>query len=414
MRVGIILNQDIPTLGGSHTFASNIMQALLQFAPHSSHEFVVFGRSSEAPTILRNHICITYVSIEAANQEPLGHKVLRTLSQLIHLIRHPSSQIRTKSWYEKTVLSILQAQSIDIIWQLSPRDTLTLEIPFITTVWDLAHRVHPYFPEVSVTGWKWDAREHLYMRTLLRASFVLTGTEAGKAEIERFYQVPSERIKVIPFPVPEFALEVTSQSEDNSIFEKYNLSENYLFYPAQFWSHKNHINLLLALKFLRDHEKLSLPLVFSGSDQGNQKLVESFVAEHGLAGQVRFLGFVPKVDLIQLYRHALALVYVTFFGPDNLPPLEAFALGCPVIASKVSGAEEQLGNAALLIDPKDPMHIASAIKTLWNSPEIRQLLIDQGYQRAKQWSNQDYVKAVFSILDEFEKIRRCWRSSMFE
>jgi glycosyltransferase involved in cell wall biosynthesis len=103
-------------------------------------------------------------------------------------------------------------------------------------------------------------------------------------------------------------------------------------------------------------------------------------------------------------------VYVTFFGPDNLPPLEAFALGCPTIASNVAGASEQLGDAALLVEAQDPNQIAAAIARLRTSPELRQQLIDRGYQRARQWTSKDYVKSVLTVLAEFEPIRRCWPS----
>jgi glycosyltransferase involved in cell wall biosynthesis len=130
--------------------------------------------------------------------------------------------------------------------------------------------------------------------------------------------------------------------------------------------------------------------------------------ELNLSTQVHFLGFVPREDLLSLYHNAFALTYLTFFGPENLPPLEAFALGCPVIASNVSGAQEQLGNAALLVDPKDPNQIALAIKSLHEDISLRYTLIQRGLERAHRWTGKDYVKGVFSILDEFEPIRRCW------
>jgi glycosyltransferase involved in cell wall biosynthesis len=109
-----------------------------------------------------------------------------------------------------------------------------------------------------------------------------------------------------------------------------------------------------------------------------------------------------------LYRNALALTYVTFFGPENLPPLEAFALGCPVIASNVSGAQEQLGDAAMLVDPKDEEQIANAIKLVHDDLHVRRTLVERGIHRASKWTGEDFVRSVFSILDEFEPIRRCW------
>ena len=109
-----------------------------------------------------------------------------------------------------------------------------------------------------------------------------------------------------------------------------------------------------------------------------------------------------------MYQAAFALVYVTFFGPENLPPLEAFALDCPVIASSVSGAEEQLGDAALLVEPNKPESIADAIKDLLENPNKKKVLIERGRRYASQWTGKEFVQGVFSILDDFESIRRCW------
>ena len=114
-------------------------------------------------------------------------------------------------------------------------------------------------------------------------------------------------------------------------------------------------------------------------------------------------------DLVALYRGAFALAYVTFFGPENLPPLEAFALGCPVIASDVSGAREQLVDAALFVDPRNPAEIAAAIKQLHDDDNLRSSLIDKGRARAERWTATEFVRGVFAALDEFEPVRRCWR-----
>src|SRR5947207_15976216 len=110
--------------------------------------------------------------------------------------------------------------------------------------------------------------------------------------------------------------------------------------------------------------------------QATLPLVKQIIGQLDLADLVKVLGFVPRDDLTAFYCNALALVYPTFFGPENLPPLEAMALGCPVIASNVAGAEEQLGDAALLFDPKDESQLARAIYDLCTSIELRERLIE--------------------------------------
>jgi glycosyltransferase involved in cell wall biosynthesis len=193
--------------------------------------------------------------------------------------------------------------------------------------------------------------------------------------------------------------------------KKYNLPSTYFFYPAQFWPHKNHFALLKALKILDEKYHIDVALVLTGSDKGNAGYVASLIKELGLRNKVHILGFIPQVDLACLYQFALALVFPSYFGPDNLPPLEAFALGCPVIASDVPGASEQLGEAALLVKPNDINHIALAMKRVYEDADLRHELAQKGLARGKAWTTDDYVSRMLLLLDDFEPVRNCWPSS---
>ena len=206
---------------------------------------------------------------------------------------------------------------------------------------------------MSITGWNWEARERIYRSVLPRASFILTGTQVGKNEIVHYYGVDSDNVIVIPLPTPTFR---TTQDfhRISGIRQKYGLRGEFLIYPAQFWPHKNHINVVIALDLVRRRNGLAIEMVFTGSDKGNAQFVREKISEFGLDDQIHVLGFVPRDDLKALYSTALALTFASFFGPDNLPPLEAFALSCPVIASRVAGTQEQLGDAALFFNPADP------------------------------------------------------------
>src|SRR6185436_3788013 len=101
--------------------------------------------------------------------------------------------------------------------------------------------------------------------------------------------------------------------DETSLREKYKIEGPYLFYPAQFWPHKNHINLLRAIKLLKERDGLKFTLVLSGSDHGNASYVKQTADELGLADQVIFAGFVPYEDIMAFYKHAFALTFVTFF-----------------------------------------------------------------------------------------------------
>jgi glycosyltransferase involved in cell wall biosynthesis len=163
------------------------------------------------------------------------------------------------------------------------------------------------------------------------------------------------------------------------------------------------VNLLHALKLLD-----GVTLALSGADKGNLAHVRRTAEALGVASRVRFLGFVTADQVAWLYRHALALVYPSFNGPDNLPPLEAFTLGCPVAMAAYPGAEEQAGDAALLFDPRDPASIARELRKLCDGAGLREELAQRGRARAAARTAAAYVSGVLDVLDGFSAVRRCW------
>ena len=87
-------------------------------------------------------------------------------------------------------------------------------------------------------------------------------------------------------------------------------------------------------------------------------------------------------DLVSLYQRATALVFPSLFGPENFPPLEAFALECPVVAGRIPGAEEQMGEAAILVDPTNHELWSDAVVSILQDRELRATLIARGKKRA--------------------------------
>jgi glycosyltransferase involved in cell wall biosynthesis len=395
MKVGVFLEDFSPEVGGGYTIQADIFRALMDLIDETSHSFVLFCRRPERfpnpPTSPRLQA--------VAFPGTLGPRlVARAQSGISALVENRKRQTRLEQ--------LCKEAGVEFMWFVGA-EAVQVDLPYMAIVWDLQHRLQPWFPEVSAGG-TWNQRETFYGEYLRRATYIIAGTEAGRREIQRFYQVTSDRIKILPHPTPSFALNAGPIDVD-LLLKKYGVrSGNYLFYPAQFWSHKNHANLLLAVARLKHKYQIDLPVVLVGSDKGNEDYVRTLATQIEPSIDVRFFGFVPLDALEVLYRGAFALSYVTFFGPENLPPLEAFALGCPVIASDVSGAREQLGDAALFVDPRSPRQIAAAIKSLQDEG-LRRSLIDKGRARAERWTAKDFVRGVFAALDEFEPVRRCWR-----
>ena len=382
--IGIYVDRLSPDAGGGFTFADAMIAGLDRYG--IGHECVLFyGGRQRLPDGRTSLPTVHFRAGAAARWQKIRYGVSRALGRDRghHLNRS------------------LAAAGIDFLWMLTPARFPKLGVPYAFTVWDLAHREHPYFPEVSTTGWTWDKREATYAEMLPRASYVVIGNEVGKELVRFLYRIPEERILPIAMPVPK-----TDVSPSRALAST--LPRPYLLYPAQFWPHKNHVNAVLALRRAREQYGLDIDLVFTGSDQGNLAHVHRTVEAEGLTANVHFLGFVEDAELAGLYAGALGLLYLSFFGPDNLPPLEAFAAGCPVIASATPGHVAQLGNAALFADPTAPDAIADRIVRLHSDRVLRQTLVDNGRAIARERTVERYLAEVRAALARFEPVRRCW------
>ncbi len=395
MKVGVYLDAYQPEDGGGYTMQSELFRALCRNHEKTSHQFCIISRPGQLIEEECRRVGLGWVP-------DIGQTFAdKVVSSLARIWPNFSNQAHWRSTLERETRKI----GIEFIWILGPRPK-PMDTPYLAIVLDLQHRKQPWFPEVSEYG-QWETRERLLAPFLRRASGIIVGTEAGKREIVEFYQVPENRIHKLPHPVPDFVRSLSAAAGTKSPKGVEGVEPGFLFYPAQFWTHKNHVNLLIAIKQLAD-EGLRIPLVLTGSDFGNQAFVKQKIAELDLEKQVRIIGFVKQDELVWLYKNALALTYVSFFGPENLPPLEAFASGCPVIATQLDGAEEQMGDAALLVNPMDPNEIAWAIRRLAEDRELRNRLIIAGHKRAAMWTSDDFVLGVFKVLDEFQPIRRTW------
>jgi glycosyltransferase involved in cell wall biosynthesis len=395
MKVGVFLDDYRPEDGGAFTMQGDLLLSLCENVGQSSHQFTIISAKS---TLIE-----TQVKKAGLQWMPYRKPGLLEKAGVVFARAFPGTrkQLRWRSSFERQ----LRKRGIDFVWFVGPRP-VDLDLPYLAIVLDLQHRKQPWFPEVSEYS-EWETRERRLAPFLRRAAAIVAGTQAGKDEITHLFQIPDERIHILPHPTPAYALQAGLQK--NALAAQLDVAPGFLFYPAQFWAHKNHVNLLLALKQLRD-EGLVIPLVLVGSDYGNETYIRKTIADLGLGSQVKVLGFVDNSTLIALYQNALALTYLSFFGPENLPPLEAFALGCPVIAAQVDGAKEQFGDAAVLVDPANVDEIAAAIRKVHKDKKLRAGLIAKGNKRAKRWTAKDFVQGVFEILDGFEPIRRTWKS----
>ena len=123
--------------------------------------------------------------------------------------------------------------------------------------------------------------------------------------------------------------------------------------------------------------------------------------KYDLLDNLIFTGFISNKELIALYKFSLALVMPTYFGPTNIPPLEAFNIGVPVIYPDLIGLRDQVGNAALLVDLDDPSSLSNCLLKLREDNNLRNDLIKKGFAMAEKNKNDDRISTFNKILLPF-------------
>jgi len=98
----------------------------------------------------------------------------------------------------------------------------------------------------------------------------------------------------------------------------------------------------------------------------------------------------------------------SYFGPTNIPPLEAFNLGVPVLYSDLPGLKDQVGDAALLLNLDNPESMANHLLNILNDKNLRKNLIDKGKKRINI-NNNNYFEIVCLICSKFQIKMQTWK-----
>lgn len=253
-------------------------------------------------------------------------------------------------------LNFQKEKNIDIIWFLSAEYHYPLFSKYISTVWDLQHLTHSRFPENGSFFIKF-YRKIVIKNFLKNSHKIITGSKILIKLIKQEYKISSNKFIYNNHPTPDLFIKYKKQSK------KIKNLTNFFLYPANFWQHKNHFNLFEGFKRFNYKNKNKFKLVLVGDIKDKyyfKKLKEKYKNE--IEKNFRILNFVELDYLIKLYDNSLAIIYSSFAGPENLPPLEALARKKNIICSNYPGAKEQLKNIPIYFNPYSPISIQLALE----------------------------------------------------
>lgn len=277
----------------------------------------------------------------------------------------------------------------DLLWCPHYNIPVLYRGKLVATLHDALHIAMPQFAGGG-------AHKRAYARLMFsalrrRASTIMCDSQFTAAELARHVRGHTSQLRVIYLGVAESWLHVEKGPRPHD--------RSYLLYVGNVKPHKNLLRLLEAFGQVRD--QVPHDLVIVGRREGfitPDEAVGLKAAELGL--RVQFTGHVDHSALQQYYAHADALVFPTLYEGFGLPPLEAMACGCPVVASRAASLPEVCADAALYCDPYSAADIAARIHQIVRDDALRSELVRKGLERARGFRWEETASAVWEALEQ--------------
>ncbi len=242
-------------------------------------------------------------------------------------------------------------------------------------------------------------------RSMKRADRIVTDSEFSRSEIIRYYPDMAEKIRVVPCGVDTAHFQPASAQEIERVRGIHHLPERYFLYLGTLEPRKNLVRLIRAYAMLREKYPDAPALVLAGGKGWQYERIFEASAASDVRGHILFPSYIPSADMAAVYSGALAFVFPSLYEGFGMPPLEAMACGCPVLTAKAASLPEAVGNAALLCNPLKIKAIARGMELLLTQENLREMLIERGFRRAKEMSWESAAEKLHQVYSELQDER---------
>ncbi len=283
--------------------------------------------------------------------------------------------------------------SPDFVLPPTRRGTRTL-----LTVHDLSFRRYPEHFVPSLAAYL----NRVVPQSVARADRVLADSEATRADLTTYWDVPLEKVTVLYSgvdarfrPQPQTEQTESAQALERQRLQQYGIGERpYVLSVGTIQPRKNYLRLIRAFTSLS--VCAGWQLVIAG---GQGWLCDDVLAEAARHRErVLVTGFVADEDLPALYRQAALFVFPSLYEGFGLPVLEAMACGTPVVCSNVSSLPEVAGDAAVLVSPHDVEALAAGMERVLSDARLRHEMIERGKARAALFTWERAAEQLLTLL----------------
>ncbi len=398
----VALLQDLPRLFTGDDF-------ILLTADYSHDELAFLDR----PNLKR--VCIHHTGAAGFEKQSIGFTWFIKKIQTLAKRWLPE---RAKRWLRATYSLVrpvrfstpfIKQQNIDFL--LCPFSSTPIyydpTVPTLSVIYDLQFLDYPDFFSESERFYR---RMH-FDQICQIADHVVTISEFTRQSVLKNSALVPEQVTTIHIGLIHDYSNGFDFSETQKVFEQLELKpQRYLFYPANFWAHKNHRSLLEGFCLFREKfPESDLKIVCTGALDDRRSVLFVEAENMGLDQHVVTPGFLSDREIGILYQGAKGLIFPSLYEGFGIPLLEAMQAGIPVACSNVTSLPEIGGDSVLYFNPENIHAISQAIETLEFDETLRGELIQKGSKRLQLFGDaermaQNYGNLIHRMLGEEKKI----------
>lgn len=348
----------------------------------------------------------------------LGLKAARPDWEIIELApcpfdrTNPTLTYRVQKYYERfwryPRMVSQQISAADIIHIVEPCDGHLVYWlkdqgkPIIVTCHDLINYSYPentknstQIPQLSNNAWQYS------VRGMKNADCIIAVSKATAKDTMRILDINPMQIEIVPNGV-EAIFRPLPREDALSFRNRQGVADDTtcLLNVGSNHPRKNISNILQALAILKA-KGLSSQFWKVGADFTSEQ--KEFIQTYHLEGNIKYLGKPNKSTLCQIYNAADFLLAPSLYEGFGITLLEAMACGTPVITGNVSAMPEVVGDAGILVDPRNSEEIARKIAHLCQNSQNYNDLVEKGLARAKFFSWENNANQVAQVYSRFIK-----------
>ncbi|MDA7443748.1 glycosyltransferase [Candidatus Pelagibacter ubique] len=401
MKIGIFFESS-PREGGAFHTNLNIVNIFNEYNKNIL-DITYIVKSTEVEKILKSKgcKCVFFKSTITFR--------IQSILQKSFLLNSLLKKFKIKNNFENFLLN----QKFDIIYFNSPTifSTFLEEIPFVMNIYEMQHRTDNYFPEYRKSGHSLDARDEIILNAVKKSFKLIVATEKDKKLLKELYNSYDRNVEIQPY-VPQLPNLYQNQYKNENfkeIFKSLRISAKYIFfYPAQFWSHKNHKYIIDIIKFIKKSDREDIKVIFTGHDKGNKSYISRAINDENLNENFIILDYISDKELISLYLNCSALIMPTFVGHSTLPLYEAFYFKLPVFFTE-GLLDDKLRDLVYEIDIYKPNNFINNLNKFKNDIDAKNQKLEAG---KKFYETNCKKLSLFNnltkIFNEFEYLKKRW------